>query len=138
MKKARLFIRFLDRKGEKMKYKRIIMLSTVVLLWIPLGHAGEQEIELLFPVYAVASDTKGQAGFSNRIILKKPEEGKSVEYVKTAMSEFVKKFEQTGYRVDQIELWVEGTAESGKLTSLVVSLEGKGGCKIILKPQVEK
>lgn len=121
-----------------MQSKHIRVLLIVVMVFLPVGHAIGQELELLFPVHEVDHDTKGKAGFPNRIFLKKPKDGEPVEYVKTAMSEFVKKFEQTGYRVDQIELWVEGAAESGKLTSLVVSLEGKGGCKIILKPQEKK
>ena len=39
------------------------------------------------------------------------------------------------FRVDSIELWVEGGLESGNLTKLLVSVEGKGGCKITLKPK---
>ncbi|WP_458719744.1 hypothetical protein [Candidatus Nitrosocosmicus sp. R] len=40
-----------------------------------------------------------------------------------------------GYKVDSIELYVEGAVTSGAITKLLVSFEGKGGCKITLKPQ---
>ncbi len=38
------------------------------------------------------------------------------------------------FRVDSIELWIEGSVKEGKLISLFVSAEGKGGLKITLKP----
>ena len=47
---------------------------------------------------------------------------------------FVQKFEGKGYRIEQIELWVEGKAESGGVTKFLVSVEGGGGIKIILRP----
>jgi hypothetical protein len=40
-----------------------------------------------------------------------------------------------GFNVDSIELWLEGGAKTGKITELFVSAEGKGGCKITLKPE---
>jgi hypothetical protein len=118
-----------------MQSKHIRILLVVVMLFLPVGHAIGQELELLFPVYKKDQGTNEKAWGSNRIRLEKPKEGEAVDYEAVKLTEFVKKFEQKGYRVDQIELRVEGTAESGKLTSLVVSLEGKGGCKITLKPQ---
>ena len=39
------------------------------------------------------------------------------------------------YKVDSIELYIEGAAKSGNITQLFVSFEGKGGCKVVLKPQ---
>ncbi len=36
--------------------------------------------------------------------------------------------------VDSIELYIEGAATSGKIAQLFVSFEGKGGCKVVLKP----
>jgi hypothetical protein len=38
------------------------------------------------------------------------------------------------YRVDSIEFYIEGGAKTGKITELFVSAEGKGGCKVVLKP----
>jgi hypothetical protein len=39
-----------------------------------------------------------------------------------------------GYRVETIELNIEGAVKDGNITKLFVSFEGKCGCKIILKP----
>jgi len=51
------------------------------------------------------------------------------------LGEFVKQFEKAEYKVDQIELWIEGRVESGGVTKFFVSLEAAGGCKVILKPR---
>ena len=40
-----------------------------------------------------------------------------------------------GYKVDSIELNIEGAVKEGNITKLFVSFEGKGGCKITLKPE---
>jgi hypothetical protein len=40
-----------------------------------------------------------------------------------------------GYTVDSIELSIEASAQSGNITSLFVSAEGKGGMKVTLKPK---
>ena len=39
------------------------------------------------------------------------------------------------YKVDSIELYIEGAAKTGKILELFLSAEGKGGCKVILKPR---
>jgi hypothetical protein len=39
------------------------------------------------------------------------------------------------YKVDSIELSIEGTAKTGAITSLLISAEGKGGMKVVLKPK---
>jgi hypothetical protein len=41
----------------------------------------------------------------------------------------------SGYKVDTIELNIEGAVKDGNITKLFVSFEGKGGLKIILKPE---
>ena len=38
------------------------------------------------------------------------------------------------YKVDSIELYIEGAAQTGKILELFVSAEAKGGCKVTLKP----
>jgi hypothetical protein len=40
-----------------------------------------------------------------------------------------------GYKVESIELNIEGAIKDGNITKLFVSFEGKGGCKIVLKPE---
>lgn len=47
--------------------------------------------------------------------------------------DFAKSFEDKGYKVKQIELWVSGKAESGKITKFLISVQGECGCKIILE-----
>jgi hypothetical protein len=39
------------------------------------------------------------------------------------------------FKIDSIELTIEGVAKSGNITQIFVSFEGKGGCKVILKPE---
>ncbi|WP_415310103.1 hypothetical protein [Candidatus Nitrosocosmicus sp. FF01] len=40
-----------------------------------------------------------------------------------------------GFKIDSIELYVEGVITTGVITKLLVSFEGKGGCKITIKPE---
>lgn len=40
-----------------------------------------------------------------------------------------------GLKVDQIELWINGAAETEGLLKLALSAKGEGGIKIILKPE---
>jgi hypothetical protein len=39
-----------------------------------------------------------------------------------------------GYRVESIELSIEGAIKDGNITKLFVSFDGKTGCKITLRP----
>lgn len=39
------------------------------------------------------------------------------------------------FKVDSIELSIEGSVKSGGFINLIVSAEGKGGMKVILKPK---
>jgi hypothetical protein len=39
-----------------------------------------------------------------------------------------------GYKVESVEPNIEGVIKEGNITRIFVSFEGKGGCKIILKP----
>jgi hypothetical protein len=55
-----------------------------------------------------------------------------MEFV-TKVSDLKKWFK--GYKVETIELTIEGAVKDGNITKLFVSFEGKGGCKITLKPE---
>lgn len=55
-----------------------------------------------------------------------------MEFV-TKVSDLKKWFK--GYKVETIELNIEGAIKDGNITKLFVSFEGKGGCKITLKPE---
>jgi hypothetical protein len=59
--------------------------------------------------------------------------------VREDLMEFIAKVEDLknwfkGYKVEVIELYIEGAVKEGNITKLFVSFEGKGGCKVILKP----
>ena len=58
--------------------------------------------------------------------------GNKTEKFVTTLKGLTKLFK--GFQIDTIELWLEGGAKTGKITELFVSAEGKGGCKITLKP----
>lgn len=40
-----------------------------------------------------------------------------------------------GLKIDQIELWINGAAETEGLLKLALSAKGEGGIKIVLKPE---
>lgn len=92
------------------------------------------EIKLMFPEFETEERKvkKGTYTASPR----KGREGKQV-YSEKGLSEFVKEFEEKRYRVDQIELWIDGREESGGVTRLYISLEESGGYKVILKPKTD-
>ena len=110
--------------------KRIILINCLILavLSTPLISRAGEEIVLLFPKYEQDKASQGRAVYS---LAKK--EGKQ-EYSEEGLKKFVQKFEGQGYKIDQIELWVEGKAESGGVTKFIVSVGGGGGIKIILRP----
>ena len=55
-------------------------------------------------------------------------------YDEQELTKFVEKFEKEGYKVKQIELWVEAIAGAEGVTNLFINLEGKAACKITLEP----
>jgi hypothetical protein len=67
------------------------------------------------------------------------EEGLQKVGIREDLMEFVTKVSDLkkwfkGYKVESIELNIEGAIKDGNITKLFVSFEGRGGCKIILKP----
>lgn len=92
------------------------------------------EIKLMFPEFET-EERKAKKG-TYIASPRKGREGKQV-YSEKGLSEFVKEFEQKRYRVDQIELWIDGREESGGVTRLYISLEESGGYKVILKPKTD-
>lgn len=68
------------------------------------------------------------------------EEGLQKVGIREDLMEFVTKVGDLkkwfkGYKVESIELNIEGAIKDGNITKLFVSFEGRGGCKIILKPE---
>ena len=117
-------------KGDAMKKISTILLIVIMFLGVP-SFVYCDDIKLMLPEV----ETKKQQAYSpSEIMVFKKIDGKQ-SYSEIELSKFVKPFEQEGYKVDQIELWLEGIAETGGITKLFVSFEGKGGCKIILKPR---
>lgn len=39
-----------------------------------------------------------------------------------------------GFKIEQIELWISGAAETSGLLSLAIAAKGEGGVKVVLKP----
>ncbi len=59
------------------------------------------------------------------------ESGKYEEYI-AKIADLKKWFK--GYKIDTIEINIEGVVKNGDITKLFVSFEGRGGCKVTLKP----
>jgi hypothetical protein len=97
----------------------ILFLSTLV--------SADAEIKLLFPKFQQDKSTQG------KLVYSLAKEDDKQEYSEEGLKQFVEKFENRGYRVEQIELWVEGKAESGGITKFIVSAEAGGGIKIVLR-----
>jgi len=91
------------------------------------------DIRLMFPKIEVKEEGSAE-GKSWIVYFKKEQYGKN-EYLEMGLSQFVKELENQDYKVDQIELWVEGRVESGGITRLFISTEGQRGYKVILKPR---
>ena len=87
------------------------------------GNANNEEVELVFsPQSPERRRDIQQAGLKDWF---KPNPVKL-----SKIKDWFKDFD-----VDSIELWLEGTGGTGKLTQLLISFEGKGGCKVTLKPK---
>ena len=91
------------------------------------------EIKLMFPIFEMQERTSVQKGTYIGSLLKG--RGGMPVYSEKGLSEFLKEFEKEKYIVDQIELWIQGKAKSDNVTRLFISVEGTGGCKVILKPR---
>ena len=113
------------------------LLTILVLIIFPtVSLAGE--IKLMIP--KMVKDTEAQGYYKPAFRWGAPylkgmiEKDISRKYEETDLTEFVQKFEGKEYKVDQIELWIEGKAEEGEVTKLFISFEGSGGVKVLLKP----
>jgi hypothetical protein len=105
----------------------IVLLATIPSICL----AGE--VRLMFPKIEVTEE-RSEEGKSWTVFFKNEQYGKN-QYLEMGLSQFVKEFESQDYKVDQIELWVEGRTESGGITRLFISTEGKRGYKVILRPR---
>ena len=109
-----------------------LFVVTILLATIPtICMAGE--VKLMFPKIEVTEE-QSAGGKTYLVLFQKEQYGKN-EYFEMSLSQFVKELENQDYKVDQIEFWVEGRAESGGITRLFISTEGQKGYKVILRPR---
>ena len=106
-----------------------LFLVIAFILHFSLNLYADEEITLMFPKVEKTNSV------SSKMTYKLSEDGDEQEYVEIGLNEFIRKFEKSSYKIEQIELWIEGKAESSNLTKLFVSVSGAGGCKLILKPK---
>ena len=94
-------------------------------------------IKLSENIDASAHEDKVQLVFSKgspevkRVLSAAP--GQMAEGFVTSMSDLTEWFKN--FNIESIELWLEGGFSEGGITKLLISFEGKGGCKVTLKPK---
>ena len=111
-----------------MKHGKKLLIAWFLIAAIPsLSLAGD--IKLMFP------KLKKENTASAQMVYSLAKDGDKQEYSETDLQKFVEQIETKEYRIEQIELWIEGKAESVGVTKFFISFEGKGGCKIILRPE---
>jgi biopolymer transport protein ExbD len=108
-----------------------LLLVLIIFLLPAVSFAGDEEIKLLIPEYTI-HEPSSKWIYRN---LKDEDEKVKQTYKETDLDAFVSIFERDGYKVDQIEVWVDGVAAVNGVTKLLISLEGRGGIKITLKPK---
>ena len=109
-----------------------LFVTTALFATIPsICLAGE--VKLMFPKIEVTEEQS--AGGKTYIVFFQKEQYQKNEYFEMGLSQFVKELENKDYKVDQIELWVEGRSESAGVTRLFISTDGKKGYKVILRPR---
>ena len=117
-----------------MKRQPIVSIC-ILMVFLSVGaisvcYAGE--IHLMFPKFEEKRTTSAGKALTFWSA-KETEEGR--EYLETELGHFIDQFERPGYKVERIELWIEGKAESGGITKLFVSMEGAGGIRLTLMPK---
>jgi hypothetical protein len=98
----------------------------------------EPQVRLIFPKQALDKEML-EALTGKSMPEKLAYEGKKAvrdekEVLDVDVGTLLKYFKGKGFEVDQIELWVSGVAESGKVLRLAIAIKGEGGVKILLKP----
>jgi hypothetical protein len=82
---------------------------------------GNKEVELIFQRSSRIEEGLQKAGYRDNIT-----------EVVTKVDDLKGWFK--GFKIDTIELYLEGIISDDNVTKMYVSFEGKGGCKVILKP----
>ena len=112
----------------------ILVVLMVFCISIPCVCFAGEKVILMFPE---PSDEKVGTGPEARHFYWMNRAEEKQEYSESELFEFIKKFEdpQHDYRVELIELWIEGKLEARGVTRLFISLQGGGGCKVVLRPK---
>jgi hypothetical protein len=105
----------------------LIAILAMALIAPALCIAGD-EVTLMIPEVE-----KEGRGATSRWVVNSDSAGNAARYVEMGLATLVSRLENDRYKVDAVELWVEGAAEGGN--KLFISLQGKGGCKIVLTPR---
>jgi hypothetical protein len=87
-----------------------------------------EEVELLFP--SMTRSRMQELGLGNGDFRELGMEMKPTLIPVNKLQNWFK-----GFKIESIDLWVEGAVKSGNLTRLVVSVDGKAGCKVVFKPK---
>ena len=111
-----------------------LVLLMVFCISIPSVCFGGEKVILMFP--EPNNEQVGTGAEARHFYWMNRGEEKQ-KYSESELFAFVKKFEdpQHGYRVELIELWIEGKLETRGVTKLFISLQGGGGCKVVLRPK---
>lgn len=116
---------------KRLKMYLVFFIAGLIATIPAISLAGE--VRLMFPNIEVKEE-RSPDGKSWIVVFKKEQYVKN-EYLEVGLSQFVKELESQDYRVDHIELWIEGRAESEGISRLFVSTDGQKGYKVILKPR---
>jgi hypothetical protein len=110
----------------------IPIMALALLLSLPAISRGG-DITLMFPKYEAGQATTDKG--AKYTVYGPKREGDRKAYTEVKLADFVKQFEGGRYKVQQMELWIEGRAEDGETTKLFLSPDGRGGCKVTLEPE---
>ena len=100
----------------------------LAFLNVPLTSSAE-EIIVMFPKFQEIQDPD-----NGKVIYEKMGSWNNGEYIEKELKAFVSSFRPKGYKVESIELWIEGIAKTEQITKIFVTWEGESSCKIVLKP----
>ena len=93
----------------------------------------DDDIKLMFLAMKAEKETSADFRRYNSVWSFSPnQDEKKIEYSESSLNEFIERFRKQNFKVEKIELWVEGKAETSGVTRFFVSAESSGGCKLTL------
>jgi hypothetical protein len=117
-------------------YPKISIALMIITLASPV--IAKEKIELMFPKPTESNDRKtgalyGTGPTEKWLLYRVDGEKKEIEYEAVALEKFIDLFKE--YKVERIEVWVEGRTESKGITKLFISIGGAGGVRLTLVPK---